>query len=66
MKRDDVVIVGGGLAAQRFSETLRARDWSGPIRMVCAEPLRPYDRPPLSKELLAGEVEHHEVHLCVV
>jgi 3-phenylpropionate/trans-cinnamate dioxygenase ferredoxin reductase component len=63
MKRDDVVIVGGGLAAQRFSETLRARDWSGPIRMVCAEPLRPYDRPPLSKELLAGEVEHHEVHL---
>jgi 3-phenylpropionate/trans-cinnamate dioxygenase ferredoxin reductase component len=48
-----VLIVGGGLAAQRAAETLRARDHHGPIRIVCGEPEPPYDRPPLSKELLA-------------
>jgi NADPH-dependent 2,4-dienoyl-CoA reductase/sulfur reductase-like enzyme len=48
-----VLIVGGGLAAQRAAETLRARDHLGPIRVVCGEPEPPYDRPPLSKELLA-------------
>jgi 3-phenylpropionate/trans-cinnamate dioxygenase ferredoxin reductase subunit len=48
-----VLIVGGGLAAQRAAETLRARDHHGPIRVVCGEPVAPYDRPPLSKELRA-------------
>lgn len=49
----NVLIVGGGLAAQRAAETLRARGHHGPVRVVCAEPVAPYDRPPLSKELLA-------------
>ena len=49
-----VLIVGGGLAAQRAAETLRARGHHGPLRVVCAEPVAPYDRPPLSKELLAA------------
>ena len=49
-----VLIVGGGLAAQRAAETLRARDHHGPIRVVCGEPEPPYDRPPLSKELSAA------------
>jgi NADPH-dependent 2,4-dienoyl-CoA reductase/sulfur reductase-like enzyme len=53
-RRDGVVIVGGGLAGQRCAETLRRQGYDGPIRMVCAERHRPYDRPPLSKELLAG------------
>ena len=47
----NVLIVGGGLAAQRAVETLRARDHRGSIRVVCGEPEPPYDRPPLSKEL---------------
>ncbi len=47
-----VLIAGGGLAAQRCAETLRRSGEEGPIRIVCAEPHRPYDRPPLSKELL--------------
>ena len=51
--QQNVLIVGGGLAAQRAVETLRARGHHGPIRVVCAEPVAPYDRPPLSKELLA-------------
>lgn len=57
MKDPGVVIVGGGLAAQRCAEALRRRGYEGPVRMVCAEPDPPYDRPPLSKELLAGELD---------
>jgi ferredoxin len=47
-----VVIAGGGLAAQRCVETLRRTGYDGPIRMLCAEPALPYDRPPLSKAVL--------------
>lgn len=49
-----VVMVGGGLAAQRAAETLRRRGYEGRVRIVCAEPDPPYDRPPLSKQVLAG------------
>lgn len=49
-----VVIAGGGLAAQRCAETLRRRGHDGPLTMVCAEGRLPYDRPPLSKEVLTG------------
>ena len=61
MKENGILIVGGGLAAQRCAETLRRRGYEGPVRMVCAEPDPPYDRPPLSKELLAGEMEEEAV-----
>jgi NADPH-dependent 2,4-dienoyl-CoA reductase/sulfur reductase-like enzyme len=62
VSRAGVVIAGGGLAAQRCCETLRARGYDGRITVVCAEPLRPYDRPPLSKALLAGALPHDRVH----
>ena len=52
---DGIVIAGGGLAGQRCAETLRRSGYDGRIRMLCAEPHRPYDRPPLSKDLLTGE-----------
>jgi 3-phenylpropionate/trans-cinnamate dioxygenase ferredoxin reductase component len=58
-----VVIAGGGLAAQRCCETLRARGHEGPITMVCAEDRAPYDRPPLSKGLLAGATADAELAL---
>jgi NADPH-dependent 2,4-dienoyl-CoA reductase/sulfur reductase-like enzyme len=48
------VIAGGGLAAQRCAETLRALGHDGPLTMLAAEPHAPYDRPPLSKAVLAG------------
>jgi 3-phenylpropionate/trans-cinnamate dioxygenase ferredoxin reductase component len=51
---DAIVIVGGGLAGQRCAEALRRDGYGGALRMVCAERHRPYDRPPLSKELLAN------------
>jgi NADPH-dependent 2,4-dienoyl-CoA reductase/sulfur reductase-like enzyme len=50
-----VVLAGGGLAAQRCAEALRAHGHDGPITMLAAEPHAPYDRPPLSKAVLAGE-----------
>jgi NADPH-dependent 2,4-dienoyl-CoA reductase/sulfur reductase-like enzyme len=58
-RRDDpgVLIVGGGLAGQRCVETLRRRGYDARVRMLCAESEPPYDRPPLSKGVLAGSVE---------
>jgi len=52
---DGIVLVGGGLASQRCAETLRRGGYDGRVRMVCAEPRAPYDRPPLSKAVLASE-----------
>ena len=60
---DGIVIAGGGLAGQRCCETLRARGYEGPLRMVCAEADPPYDRPPLSKDLLAGKLEREALTL---
>jgi 3-phenylpropionate/trans-cinnamate dioxygenase ferredoxin reductase subunit len=52
---DGIVIVGGGLAAQRCCEALRSKGFAGAIRIVGDEARAPYDRPPLSKAVLAGE-----------
>lgn len=49
---DGIVIAGGGLAGQRCAEMLRREGWERPIRVLCEEPYLPYDRPPLSKEML--------------
>jgi NADPH-dependent 2,4-dienoyl-CoA reductase/sulfur reductase-like enzyme len=52
-----VVVAGGGLAALRVAEGLRARGYPGGLTLAAAEPHPPYDRPPLSKQFLAGEVD---------
>jgi NADPH-dependent 2,4-dienoyl-CoA reductase/sulfur reductase-like enzyme len=52
---DRVVVVGASLAGLRACETLRAEGFIGAIALVGAEAHRPYDRPPLSKKLLAGD-----------
>ena len=49
-----IVVVGASLAGFRAAEELRAAGHDGPITMVGDEPHRPYDRPPLSKQILAG------------
>lgn len=48
----DLLIAGGGLAAQRCCETLRRLGFDGRIVVLCEEPTGPYDRPPLSKSVL--------------
>ncbi|MFI9414202.1 NAD(P)/FAD-dependent oxidoreductase [Nocardia gamkensis] len=49
------VIVGGGLGAAKLAETLRAKDFDGTVTLIGAEEHLPYERPPLSKEHLAGK-----------
>jgi NADPH-dependent 2,4-dienoyl-CoA reductase/sulfur reductase-like enzyme len=52
-----IVVVGGGLAAHRAVEALRREQFGGEVVLVGEEVHRPYDRPPLSKQLLAGTFE---------
>ena len=51
---DSVLIVGGGAAGLAAVETLRSQGYAGALTMVCDEPELPYDRPPLSKQVLTG------------
>jgi NADPH-dependent 2,4-dienoyl-CoA reductase/sulfur reductase-like enzyme len=48
------VIVGASLAGAKAAETLRAEGFDGAIALIGAEPDRPYERPPLSKDVLLG------------
>ena len=50
-----IVVVGGGLAATRTVEELRRLGVGSAVTVVGAEPYLPYDRPPLSKDVLRGE-----------
>ncbi|MGH2456220.1 MAG: FAD-dependent oxidoreductase, partial [Candidatus Limnocylindria bacterium] len=52
----DVLLVGGGVAAARCARTLRRRGFSGSILLVGDEAIPPYNRPPLSKELLQADL----------
>jgi NADPH-dependent 2,4-dienoyl-CoA reductase/sulfur reductase-like enzyme len=49
-----VVVVGGSLTGLRVAEQLRRRGHEGPVTVVGAELHPPYDRPPLSKQVLRG------------
>ena len=51
-----IVVVGASLAGLRGAEALRRGGYRGPLTIVGDEPHRPYDRPPLSKHVLAGEL----------
>lgn len=58
-----IVVVGASLAGLRAAQTLREEGYEGPVTLVGAEPHLPYDRPPLSKEFLAGAMTRDEVDL---
>ncbi len=51
------LIIGGGLAAARAVEGIREHDREGAITLVSAEDHLPYERPPLSKDVLLGKAE---------
>ena len=52
----DVLLVGGGVASVRCARTLRRNGFAGSILLVGDEPVPPYNRPPLSKELLRDDL----------
>ncbi len=60
---DHVAVVGASLAGLRACETLRTDGFAGRISLIGAESHLPYDRPPLSKKLLAGEWEPERIAL---
>ncbi|MBJ7328837.1 MAG: FAD-dependent oxidoreductase [Solirubrobacteraceae bacterium] len=58
-----VLIVGGGPAGATCAETLRERGYEGEILLVGREPDPPYERPPGSKEFLAGKSAKEDAFL---
>ncbi|MGF1658370.1 MAG: NAD(P)/FAD-dependent oxidoreductase [Rubrimonas sp.] len=60
---DRIVLVGAGQAAASLAETLRAKGHKGGITLVGDEPAPPYQRPPLSKKYLLGEMEAERLWL---
>ena len=60
-----VVIVGGSLAGLRSAEGIRRAGYSGPIKVIGNEPYLPYNRPPLSKDLLSGTGQIDEIYFPI-
>jgi NADPH-dependent 2,4-dienoyl-CoA reductase/sulfur reductase-like enzyme len=56
-----VIIVGASMGGLRAAEALRRFGYAGPITVIGEERHAPYNRPPLSKEVLAAEVSHEAV-----
>ncbi len=61
--QDSLVIVGAGQAGAQVAQSLRAAGFEAPITLVGDEPHPPYQRPPLSKKHLAGEIDDEALHL---
>jgi 3-phenylpropionate/trans-cinnamate dioxygenase ferredoxin reductase subunit len=60
----ELVIAGGGPAGFSAAEAYREAGGAGPVAMVAAEGRVPYERPPLTKDLLRGEVGEDEIGLA--
>lgn len=52
-----VVVVGASLAGMGAVESMRSEGYRGPITVIDASPVLPHDRPPLTKQVLAGTWE---------
>ena len=60
---EHLVVVGGGQAAAQAVQTLRQHNYAGAITLIADEPHAPYQRPPLSKKYLAGELPRERLAL---
>jgi 3-phenylpropionate/trans-cinnamate dioxygenase ferredoxin reductase subunit len=58
-----IVVIGGGQAGASLVAKLRAEGFEGDITLLCEEPVPPYQRPPLSKAYLLGEMEEARLYL---
>ena len=61
MSEQDIVIIGAGQAAIRAAETLRKRGFEGGIVLLGDEAYAPYQRPPLSKAFLKGQLDENRL-----
>ena len=57
------VVIGAGQAGASLVAKLRAEGFEGDITLIGAEPVPPYQRPPLSKAYLLGEMEEGRLYL---
>jgi 3-phenylpropionate/trans-cinnamate dioxygenase ferredoxin reductase subunit len=57
------VIVGASLAGAKAAETLRTEGFDGRVVLIGAEDVRPYERPPLSKDYVRGEAGREKVYV---
>jgi phthalate 3,4-dioxygenase ferredoxin reductase subunit len=62
-RRRTAVVVGASIGGVRTAQALRAAGWQDRVVLVGAEPELPYDKPPLSKQLLAGTWEPAQARL---
>lgn len=58
-----IVIIGAGQAGASAAQTLRENDYTGSITLIAGEPHYPYERPPLSKDVLQGSAEAASAYL---
>src|ERR1700722_16208762 len=63
MTIDHVAVVGSSVAGIRAAQALRAGGFGGELTVVGAESAAPYDKPPLSKQLLTGESTDADIGL---
>ena len=59
-----IAVIGASLAGLRAVETLRGEGFDGVLHLVGDEGELPYDRPPLSKQVLSGEWDSEQVRLA--
>lgn len=58
-----IVVIGAGQAGAALAAKLRALGHAGPLSLIGAEDAAPYQRPPLSKAYLKGEIDHERLRL---
>ena len=60
---EKIVIIGGGQAAISCASQLRSTGFDGKISIICEENSYPYQRPPLSKKFLTGDIQAERLQL---
>ena len=63
MSKPVFLIVGASLTGAKAAEELRSNGFDGRVMLVGAEPDRPYERPPLTKDYLRGESERAKAYV---
>jgi 3-phenylpropionate/trans-cinnamate dioxygenase ferredoxin reductase subunit len=63
MSKRTFIIVGASLAGAKAAQELRERGFDGRVLLMGAEPERPYERPPLTKDYLRGESERAKAYV---